>query len=168
MISAGTSYYISRQRGNTLLEALVAILIFSIALVGLATLQISTMQMGRETTAYNTAMQLATELAEQMQANPHALANGWYTDPTGLAGGNCEPGTNCGLQAFTTTGLNYWQAGLNTRLRNATAHVCRDASPNDGLPGMPQCDGAGEYTIKIWWSARDGSPEKYQVRVGLT
>jgi prepilin-type N-terminal cleavage/methylation domain-containing protein len=50
-----------RQCGDTLLEVMVALLIFSAGLVGLASLQLSTIQQGRETTAYNSGLQLAAQ-----------------------------------------------------------------------------------------------------------
>jgi type IV pilus assembly protein PilV len=160
-----SGYY--SQRGDTLLEVLICVLIFSFGLAGLATLQISIMQQGRETTAYNTAMQMGTALAEHMRANPQALAEGWYRNPTENSAGGCNPGLNCGLLAFVTAGLNYWQATLATRLPGATAHVCRDSSPIDGAAGAPECDDAGDYTIKIWWPEHGSGPQKYHLQAGL-
>ena len=166
-MQANTLSRYCRQRGDTLLEVLMSVLVFSFGLVGLASLQISTMQKGRETTEYNMAMQVAGELAEQIRANPDALALGWFTDPAQQLDSDCEAIANCTLRAFTNTGLQYWQASLDTRLPGAKVHVCRDTSPNDGLPALPQCDGDGAYTIKIWWPGQDGQLQSYQVQAGL-
>jgi type IV pilus assembly protein PilV len=156
-----------RQCGDTLLEVMVALLIFSAGLVGLASLQLSTIQQGRETTAYNSGLQLAADLAEQIQANPEALAMGWYANPAS-ADPVCDPGDNCGLLAFTATGLAYWKSALNRRLLKAKSHICRDATLNDGTPESPQCDGLGNYTIKLWWSDLDGTRHSYQLGVGIS
>ena len=164
---ASTPFTRFRFQGETLLEVLVTLVIISVGLAGLAYLQISTMQRGHETTAYTAATQLTTELAEYVRANPQALVEGWYTDPAAAVNSTCEIGTVCGLQAFTQTGLKFWQAGLQSRLTNATAHICWDTSPDDGSPGAPLCDGAGDLQIKIWWSQLDGSLQNYQARVGL-
>ena len=165
-MQANTLSRYCKQRGDTLLEVLISVLVFSFGLVGLASLQISTMQKGRETTEYTIAMQLAGDLAEQMRANPEALSLGWDKNPTELPRENCE-GEQCASRAFTVTGLEYWQASLVGRLPNATAHVCRDTSPNDGLPGVPQCDGQGAYMIKIWWPNQDGELQSYHQQAGL-
>lgn len=166
-MQANTLSRYCRQRGDTLLEVLISVLVFSFGLVGLASLQISTIQKGRVTTEYNIAMQLAGDLAEQIRANPDALAQGWYSDPTVLVDFDCAAAANCTLQSFTHTGLKYWQASLEARLPDASAHVCRDSSPSDGLPGMPQCDGSGAYTVKIWWPGQDGQLQSYQLQAGL-
>ena len=155
-----------RQRGETLLEVLISVLVFSFGLVGLASLQISTMQKGRETTEHNIAMQLAGELVEQVRANPRGLELGWYLEPTKPLSSGCDA-ADCTLRSFTNTGLSYWQASINARLPGAQAQVCRDSSPGDGSPGTPGCDGSGAYTIKIWWPGQDGQLQRYQVQAGL-
>ena len=155
-----------RQRGETLLEVLISVLVFSFGLVGLASLQISTMQKGRETTEFNIAVQLAGELAEQIRANPNALALGWYNEPTQPLLPGCEA-DQCQLRSFTNTGLSYWQNSIDTRLPGAQAQVCRDSSPGDGTPNEPLCDDTGAYTVKLWWPSQVGELQNYQVQAGI-
>ena len=59
----------SEQRGIAMIEALIALLVLSLGVLGLARLQMSALTESRNTNARAVAVQLANDLAERMQSN---------------------------------------------------------------------------------------------------
>jgi type IV pilus assembly protein PilV len=69
----------SSQRGMTLIEILVAIVVLSIGLVGLAGLQLKGLQVNQGSTLRSQAAILTEELAELLRADRTNAAGGAYT-----------------------------------------------------------------------------------------
>ena len=59
-----------RQRGVSLIESLVALLILALGVLGLAGLQAGTLAQARHANARAAAVQMANDLLERMQMNP--------------------------------------------------------------------------------------------------
>lgn len=72
----------AQQSGFTLLEVLVALLILSIGLLGLAALQTVSLQFNTGSYARTQATLVAYEIIERMRANPTATKAGLYDVPT--------------------------------------------------------------------------------------
>jgi type IV pilus assembly protein PilV len=62
--------FLSRQRGVSLIEVLVAIVIFSVGVLGVALMQIRGMQYSKQAGSRTTAILQARSLADAMRANP--------------------------------------------------------------------------------------------------
>lgn len=80
-----------RVRGFTLIEALVALLVLSIGLLGIAALQLSSLRSNYSASLRSQATLLAYDIVDRMRANQIAAANGAYiigltTTPTGGSG----------------------------------------------------------------------------------
>ncbi len=78
----------ARQRGATLIEALVALLLLSIGLLGVAGLQINALQGSRTAHVRSQASVLAYYIADRMRANRDSALKGEYdmtfgTTPSG-------------------------------------------------------------------------------------
>jgi type IV pilus assembly protein PilV len=74
----------NRQRGSSLIEVLVALLLSAIGLLGLAgTMAVST-TMARLSEHRSQAMQLAVDLGERMQAAAEAAREGGFDDRRGF------------------------------------------------------------------------------------
>lgn len=132
-----------RARGVSLIEVLVAVVILSIGLLGLAGLQAGGMRVGQGAMYRGLAAQYAYDMADRMRANMAAAKAGQYslslgaTFPVTLSGG-----------ALVTIDVNDWM----TRMRAA----------------LPGADGAisvngDTATIRVQWddrraSARDADP----------
>jgi|GEM_PF-638368 len=117
----------SCQRGVSLIEVLVAIVIFSVGVLGIALMQIKGAQYTRQSGARTVAVLQARSLAEAMRANPAgvygvatvadipgaggSLASSYYN----YAGGRPPDGSGCGGIAScqqAATDLRQWVAQL--------------------------------------------------------
>lgn len=172
-----------QQQGFSLLEALVTLVIFSIGLLGLASLQITALKINHDAQLRSTAVLLANDISERMRANPTAVADGAYNNPTGAAAGqpqclgltseglpdtqaSCTPAQmaandfyewNAMMSGATSTD---WHAAYLPQLPGGRGIVCIDSTPSDGTPDAPGCDNISPvadttiYAIKIWWNER--------------
>lgn len=87
------------QRGFTLLEALIALVILSVGLLGVAKLVLGAVHADDSAYMRGQATQLAYELLDQMRANrPGAIANDY-------AGGGAGTNNNCSTVACTPAAL---------------------------------------------------------------
>lgn len=80
-----------RSTGATMIEVLVALLVFTVGLLGFAALQLSALQSSGDSGQRTQATWITQELAERMRANPEAAAN------TYAAAANCSnlPAQRC-------------------------------------------------------------------------
>ena len=173
------------RKGFTLLEVLITLAVFSIGLLGLAGLQIKSLKLAHDSFSRTIAAILSEEMADRIRAN-RALArkgiNSFYNNPNRNQLGNprCLGKNNLGFflnssctpEEMALHDFYEWYGRINGRLAtswhpeqhaqlpSAAAVVCIDSTPNDGVPGDPQCDNVlidpnlPIYTIKIWWIER--------------
>ena len=118
-----------KQRGFTLMEVLIALLILSIGLLGLASLQTNGLRSNQMASMRTTATQLAYDIADRMRANPggvdaqnYVIAAG-ASDPTIPGGENCESIT-CTPAQMATYDLAQWRTAART-LPGGTSAVVR-------------------------------------------
>jgi type IV pilus assembly protein PilV len=169
------------MKGFTLIEVLVSVVVFSIGLIGLASLQ--TISLKHNNTSYmrSQAILLAQDIADRMRANSLAVTAGNYNMGNDLKltndpGFKCTIGsfpggkTDCDFQDLAQADLYYWAKGNDADTENRSVEktlpggqgiVCID-NMDDGAtkatPNVRQCDGASGvggannvYAIKIWW-----------------
>ncbi len=65
----------SRMRGVSMVEALVALVIISVGMLGIAGLYLSSLQAGRSANLRMQAVNLATDMADHIRANKRGLPN---------------------------------------------------------------------------------------------
>lgn len=157
-----------RQRGFTLLEILIAIVIFSIGLLGIARLQIAGMRFTHGSQLRSTAMQQAETMADLMRANEYAMRNGGYnylnqgTEMPTESDVDCAD-TACNADERAIYDLFNWNESNADVLpgdAEATGAVCRDSTPEDGTSDDWACDNAGSvYAIKVQWLERASQGE---------
>ena len=150
--------------GFTLLEVLVAVVVLSVGLLGLASLQVNGLRFNHSAYLRTQATLLAYELADRMRANRPGLTANNYDNPapapavnpacrTFSAAGGCNP------SQIALNDIAEWQLALARLLPNGQGVVCRDAIPIEpaSTPAAPACGGGNTYAIKIWWDDnRDG------------
>jgi type IV pilus assembly protein PilV len=137
------------EQGFTLVEFLVAIVILSVGLLGMAGLQLSSLRNDSKSYMRTQAAILAADLADKVRANPgvsyEGLSASSYPGCNSISG--CSPATMAGND------LAEWQQIMTAELDTGTGLICLDSTPNDGVDtSSPACDGNGTtMAIKIWW-----------------
>lgn len=121
-----------RCRGFSLLEALIATVVFSVGLLGLGLLHAKGLQFSRNAYVRTQATVLARELADRMRANPAATEDGFYVySASALAPVVTDEPTDCGMSACTPTDvagydLSQWWNKVQSELPTATAAVVQN------------------------------------------
>ena len=157
---------LTRDRGFTMLEALIAILILSIGLLGLAGIFVSGAQYTKSANLRTLATQLAYDMADRMRANVPALmilnpAKPWYHMPTAVHTNCYQAAPICTSQQMAQNDFYEWidpasPSSVKSVLPNGNGIICLDSTPNDGTwDGTTLTDGCDElgtmYAIKVWW-----------------
>ncbi len=163
--AAPTKQHRRRQRGFTLVEVLVAIVVLSIGVLGAVGMQAAALQSNREVRYQALAGSLTRELAEKMRGNhivstnPAASNNPYLIDTTSTTSLS-EPTPNCATTSCPT-GLNIanwdiyeWQLRTREALPSPRIRICMDADPyeSDGTPRW-NCTNTGTVAVlKMAWN----------------
>lgn len=100
----------SRQRGFTLIEVMIAVLILAFGLLGFALLQTMNVRFTNSANQRSQATNLAYEMLDQMRVN--RLAAVQYAGEYEGTSGGCDPGNAVNAAAFKTT----WECRLQYAL----------------------------------------------------
>ena len=145
--------------GFTLLEVLIALLIFSLGLMGLAGLLIVSVQTNHSAYLRTQASFLAQTMADRMRANILGVWNGNYagtfnSSTSGSTGTSCLGATSCGTAAIANRDGLVWSNQLASFLPNPNATIAcapTGAAPSaDNLTKLPPYTGL--CTITIGWT----------------
>lgn len=164
-----------REAGFTLIEVLVALLLVSFGLLGLAGLQSASLKVTQSSAFRSVASIRADEIAERMRTNYSGFGDGRYYAIWGAPGslppnGGCHAEYPGGTQTPPVSGCSsadmakddafIWQAYNQISLPDGFGVVCRDSTPDDGTPAAPACsDDGSRVVIKVWWNeSRIGGP----------
>ncbi|MEZ5516489.1 MAG: type IV pilus modification protein PilV [Gammaproteobacteria bacterium] len=150
------------QHGSTMIEVLVALLIFSFGLLGMAALQSSSIVANQSAYFRTQAISYANDMADRMRANIRGVTSSSYDDVTGTSTGSCYTASNCTPAQMAANDVFEWNAAIAAALPGGAAVVCLDSSPDDGTPALTGCSGGGDiYAVKVWWDDdRDGTAEQ--------
>jgi type IV pilus assembly protein PilV len=144
--------------GFSIVEALIALVVLSIGMLGIAALYVESLQAGRSAIYRTQAVNLATDMADRIRAN--RLARAAYNLPAGAqpAAGQCAPtntraSVNCTPQQLATDDLARWLATIRAQM---------PGGGEDGLPtgtvNVNELGATAAYSIQVIWSepgARD-------------
>jgi type IV pilus assembly protein PilV len=112
---------ISRKvRGFTLIEVLIALVIMSVGMLGIAGLYVHSMQAGRTSVLRHNAVTLAGDIADRIRANPRAGA------AYGLAGANnncVNGGVDCTIGQMAANDIFLWDQQAAATLPNGQVNV---------------------------------------------
>lgn len=148
-----------RRNGFTLVEVLVAVVIFGVGLLTVASLQVVARKANYEAVQHTTAAHLAQSMLERMRANRTVL--NFYVGATGetvLGGGEmAEPanqclGTTCDVFEVAAADLWEWE-----QLLDGSYEVAADGSSVGGLVSPTACIRGptatlvGVYSVSIAW-----------------
>lgn len=144
MMNKNTQIRRNRQGGFTLVEALVALVVLSIGMLGIAALYVESLRSGRGAILRTQAVMLAGDMADRIRAN--RLGNDAYvkavTDHPATNAACAPGGAGCTPAALAAHDLALWDASLIATLPGATGAV---AAVNNG-------DQTFTYTITVNWT----------------
>ncbi len=118
-----TSKASKRVQGFTLVEVLIALIILSVGMLGIAGLYVHSMQAGRTSLFRHHAVTLAGDVADRIRANPRAV--GAYA----LAGANnncVDGGINCTPAQMAANDIFLWDLQATDTLPTGTVAVVFD------------------------------------------
>jgi type IV pilus assembly protein PilV len=116
----------NRQRGFSLVEVLIALIIMSVGMLGIATLFVQGMQAGRTSMFRHNAVILVGDVADRIRANPTAGAA--YTAVGGVDSGCVGLGTNCSQPQMASHDIFLWTQQAAETLPAGTVEVIFDGA----------------------------------------
>ncbi len=145
------------QRGFSLLELLIALLVFSVGVLAIAGLQIVSKQANYEGLQRTTASQIAHGLLEDIRMNGPGAAT--YLAAGDLGNGsrgaepvpNCKAGTECNAAQKAAYDLWFWEQIMDGNLEsNGGVGAGGLLLPTLCIAGPPG-GGAGTYQVTVAW-----------------
>ena len=124
----------SRAAGFTLIEVLISVLVMSIGLLGLASLQATSLRFNSDSSAQTQAAYLTSDMADRMRANVSRAAD--YPGKAAGANASCYTTAGCSPDEMAANDIQEWNQALAT------------------LPagqGTITALGGGLYTITVMW-----------------
>ena len=140
----------NRTRGFTLIEVLIALIIMSVGMLGLAGLYVHSMQAGRTSLLRHQAVTLAGDVADRIRANPRAVAA--YV--AAGANNNCvDGGIDCTPAEMAANDVLLWNQQAAATLPNGAVGIVL----NNGV--VPPT-----YQITVSWT-EPGETPSYSITI---
>jgi type IV pilus assembly protein PilV len=147
-----------KDRGFTLIEALVALVVLSIGMLGIAALCIEALRASRAALVRTEAVTLATDMADRIRANRSAGA-AYAGAAADAANVDCEAGgVGCSPAELAAHDLFIWGEAIGAALPEGTGAVTHvDVDPDDGTPAV--------YEVTVTWTEPGQGELEYVARV---
>ena len=140
-----------RHRGFSLVEVLIALVIMSVGMLGIAGLYVQSMQAGRTSLFRHNAVTLAGDVADRIRANPRAL--GAYALVGGVDYGCVAQGVDCSEPQMAAHDVLLWTDQVSQTLPNGQINITFD-----GAVTPPT------YQIQVAW-VEAGDPLDYTINI---
>ncbi len=157
-----------KQEGFTLLEVLVAVLVFSFGLLGIAGMMTISVRNNHNGYLRSQANFLAENIVDRMRANPVALWNSAYNiNPAVVGTTACTLAAPCNYNTLATYDSEQWAQSLLSSLPNGTGSIACVA--NDIVSTATTADAPSIWTavsvfdgmcrVIITWNEANGQYE---------
>ncbi len=145
----------SPQRGFTIVEALVALVILAVGMLGIASLYVTTLRASGSAASRMQAVNLASDLGDRIRANRTAEAA--YAGAAAANGTTCIGATaTCTPAQMAAHDLFVWQAALQAALPGAAGAVTVDAGANPTT-----------YQIRVSWVEASNLAQSYTLNLQI-
>ena len=135
-------YNLKKQRGITIIEVLVAMLILAVGLLGMASLQVRAVSDTTNSSFRSIAIFYANDMADRIRANPAAEALGSYANKDKDDGSEkvgCLAIGGCSASDMALHDLWEWQQNISRALPAGEGEVATNGDV---------------YTVTVSWNAR--------------
>lgn len=140
------------QRGFTLIEALIALLIFSVGLIGMAALMVISVKTNQSAYLRTQASFLAQSMADRMRANMGLINSYEGSFSVATAGTDpCASGAVCAPATMVTRDIAVWSRQLADSLPNPTAVIDCTGNVMGGAVHAGAAPYNGLCTLTITW-----------------
>ncbi|MEM5536734.1 type IV pilus modification protein PilV [Neptuniibacter pectenicola] len=171
-----------KQSGFNLIEVMIALVVVSIGLLGMAILQMTSLQQNQSAYHRSQATLLAYDITDRMRANMDEVDAGSYFAANGALTGGCISYTGtaagCTQAEMAAHDIAEWQASLATELPQGGGRVCRsDVDPNlvvlDAEIANPPCaanNSNNPVVVYVWWNdekSASGATTQFSVSAEL-
>ncbi len=125
-----TARPVRSQRGDTMIEVLVTIIILAVGVLGAAALQVTTLKNLSSSHSASVAAILAEDFSERMRANPtEALNDAYVHDAVPGAFPDCVADA-CSMAQLASYDIGSWWQQVTAVLPSGTGQVTRNAGTN--------------------------------------
>lgn len=139
-----------QQRGATLIEALVSILLFSLGLLGIAGMQVSALTFQKSSWAINRVAEVTIDIAERLRANPDGVTLGRYVYAEDYATASTAnlPTNDCRNSGAQCSGAQIADDDLSALIAKARTTLPQGAIRLEGSM-------ANGYTVTVMYLDKD-------------
>lgn len=135
----------SSYNGFTLIEVLVAIVVFSFGLLGVAGMMTISVKNNHNGYLRSQANFLAENMVDRMRANPVALFNGDYDGTASTGASDCVTASPCTFAELAQYDTEQWAQSISSMLPSGEGTI---ACANPNAPDLSSIDEA--KGISIW------------------
>ncbi|MBA57222.1 MAG: type IV pilus modification protein PilV [Pseudomonadales bacterium] len=138
----------NKSKGMSLIEVLVAILVFAVGIVGFAALQLKSVRQVEETYSRSQAMSIAHDFIERARANFSEESKAYYETASSWSGQLNDPGS-CVVTGETPENAD---ACTSRKMAEADVYEVRTSASNlllNGSIGFAECDSV--YCVTVAW-----------------
>lgn len=141
------------SRGFSIVEALVALVVLSVGMLGIAALYVESLRAGRSAIYRTQAVNLASDLADRIRANrsagnAYARADNVEPAPADCAPTATTPSIVCTPTELAQDDLARWLQSIRLQLPGDGT----DALPNGIVEVLPAAAPTRQYQIQISWA----------------
>jgi len=150
---------LKNSKGFSLVEVLIALIIMSVGMLGIAGLYVHSLQAGRTSMLRHQAVTLAGDIADRIRANP--IAGEAYTAAAGADNGCVATGATCDAEQMAAHDIGLWQAQAASFLPPFADQSQQVVVTFDDDPSLPT------YSITVRWDepTPDDVPPSYSISV---
>ncbi|MEZ5525524.1 MAG: type IV pilus modification protein PilV [Pseudomonadales bacterium] len=131
----------NNQRGFTLFELLIAVLVLAVGLLGLATMQAQGLKSNSSAEKRTEATFLAMDIMDRMRASPNAVAAGSYNVDMGAVPNDPGCGLGCNAAQRPAQDLYDWAFAISDQLGGGVDNTWRAQIAQRG----------GVYMVTLMW-----------------